>query len=148
MGAFLVFVSQRRGDAFLRSGVLFASDSGAAKNRQIQNLYNNGMLPVCRFFEAIHIDLANKILLLETDFFDQIHTTPSGSDKIAVFRLINFKRLSAINCYIGRRTRILVPPSVESSMINSPPWARITSRAIVNPSPLPAVSGLRALSSR
>jgi hypothetical protein len=85
MGALLVFVSQRRGDAFLRSGVLFVSDSGVAKNRQIQNLYNNGMLPVCRSFEAIRIDLANKILLLETDFFDRIHTTPSGSDKIAVF---------------------------------------------------------------
>jgi lysophospholipase L1-like esterase len=33
MGALLVFVSQLRGDAFLRSGVLFASDSGAARNR-------------------------------------------------------------------------------------------------------------------
>jgi hypothetical protein len=85
MGALPVFVSQRRGDGFLRSGFLFASDSEATKNRQIQNLYNNGMLPVCRSFEAIRIDLANKILLLETDFFDRIHTTPSGSDKIAVF---------------------------------------------------------------
>ena len=49
-----------------------------------------GALPV---FQGICIDLANKILLLETDFFDRIHTTPSGSDKIAVF---SFDKLQAV----------------------------------------------------
>ena len=83
MGALPVFVSQRRGDAFIRSGVLFSTDREATKSRQIQTLYNHEMLRVCRSLKAICIDLANKILLLETDFFDRIHTPPGRSDKIA-----------------------------------------------------------------
>jgi lysophospholipase L1-like esterase len=85
MGALPVFVSQRRGDAFQRNGDLFATDSKAVKERQIQNLYNHEMLRVCRSLKAICIDLAGQINLLEPDFFDRIHTTPIGSEKIAVF---------------------------------------------------------------
>jgi hypothetical protein len=86
MGALPIFVSQRRGDAFQRNGGgLFAIDSEAAKDHQIQNLYNHEMLRVCRSLKANCIDLAGQINLSETDFFDWIHTTPSGSDKIAVF---------------------------------------------------------------
>ena len=85
MGALPVFVSQRRGDAFIRSGVLFSTDREATKSRQIQTLYNHEMLRVCRSLKAICIDLAKQIVLSEADFFDRVHTTPSGSDKIAEF---------------------------------------------------------------
>jgi len=103
MGALPVFVSQRRGDAFLHSGALFAIDSEAAKSRQIQSLYNKEMLRVCRSLKAICMDLANKILMSEADFFDRIHTTPSGSDKIAGFL---FGRLQEIirNQLLYRKT--------------------------------------------
>jgi lysophospholipase L1-like esterase len=93
IGALPIFVSQRRGDAFQRNGGLFATDGEAAKNRQIQNLYNHEMLRVCRSLKAICIDLASQIILSETDFFDRIHTTPSGSDKIAGFLFDRLQRV-------------------------------------------------------
>ena len=51
------------------------------------------MLRVCRSLKAICVDLADKNLLSEADFFDRIHTTTSGSDKIAVFL---FDRLQGV----------------------------------------------------
>ena len=84
-GALPVFISQRRGDAFLRGDALFASDREALRFRQVQNLYNQELLRICRLSKAVCIDLASKIELSEVDFFDRIHTTPAGSDKIAAF---------------------------------------------------------------
>ncbi|NKB19531.1 MAG: hypothetical protein GKS01_03200 [Alphaproteobacteria bacterium] len=93
MDALPVFISQRRGDAFFRNGVLFASSSDAAKNHQIQKLYNQEMLRTCQAVKAICIDLANQINLSEADFFDRIHTTPDGSDKIAAFLFEKLQRI-------------------------------------------------------
>ena len=47
----------------------------------------------------------------------------------------------------GSRSRARTPPSGACSSRRSPPWPRITSRAMVRPSPVPPTSRLRALSS-
>lgn len=147
-GALPIFISQLRGDASLRGGVMYATGGKTVKDFHALNLYNRKLLGTCQTLKAVCVDLAGGIKLSEVDFFDRLHTTPSGSARLQSFCSQVSKASCKSNYYMGRRSRILAPPSGESSIVRSPPWARITSRAIVSPSPLPAVSGLRALSSR
>ncbi len=91
MGAFPIFISQRRGDAVLRGEVMYATGGKAVKDFQIQKLYNQKLLHTCRVAKTVCIDLAGKIKLSEVDFFDGLHTTPSRSAKIAEFLFANLK---------------------------------------------------------
>ncbi len=48
-------------------------------------IINNYTLKYCRLNRVICIDLAHKINLNKSDFYDGIHTNPNGSDKVAKF---------------------------------------------------------------
>ncbi len=85
IGARPIFVTQRRGDAFVRNGRVMATDQSALVARAVQGYFNETTMRVCREEKAICIDLAGAIDLAAEDFSDAIHTNPWGSAKIGRF---------------------------------------------------------------
>ena len=62
--------------------------NGAVNNTDIRDYatlfeHNKTAMSVCKKLDGICIDLAQKINFVSTDYYDGIHTTPSGSAKIA-----------------------------------------------------------------
>jgi lysophospholipase L1-like esterase len=84
-GARPIFVTQRRGDAFVNNGNVMATGSAALIARKVQEYFNETTMRVCREEKAICIDLASEIDLAAEDFSDAIHTNPWGSAKIGRF---------------------------------------------------------------
>jgi lysophospholipase L1-like esterase len=85
LGARPIFVTQRRGDAFIRDGRAFATKPRALADRAVLNFFNATTMRVCREENAICIDLAREIELVPEDFTDPIHTNASGSRKIGEY---------------------------------------------------------------
>lgn len=81
-GARPVFITQRRGDAFVIDGRMMATGPAAVNARAEQGFFNDVTLAVCRETGSICIDLASEIDLAPSDFVDSIHTNPNGSRKI------------------------------------------------------------------
>ncbi len=94
-GATPILVTQRRGDAHSRNGILFARSAEAAKVHELQRLFNQEMLSACRSKGAVCVDLASEINLTYQDFFDSMHTNPAGSEKIAEYLFSVLKPLTA-----------------------------------------------------
>ncbi len=92
-GARPIFITQRRGDAFIIEGRTFATNSGALVNRVIQNLFNSTTMRVCHEVGAICIDLANEIDFEPEDFWDPFHTNSLGSRKIGKFLYRKLKNI-------------------------------------------------------
>lgn len=84
-GARPVFVTQRRGDAFLIRGRWHAATPRALKDYAVQNFFNQTTLEICREVGAVCIDLARDIDLAPGDFYDPVHVDPVGSRKIGEF---------------------------------------------------------------
>jgi hypothetical protein len=61
------------------------ADSNAARIYREMQGYNAELLAFCREVDAICIDLAGELVFDLQDFYDAIHTTPSGSRKIGEF---------------------------------------------------------------
>ena len=91
MGAEPIFVTQRRGDAKIIDGVMqrlvprhIKTGPGDA-DVQTLSLFNAMTLGHCTRAGIACIDLEGNLEMSEEDFYDGIHTTPSGSKKIADF---------------------------------------------------------------
>lgn len=82
LGARPVFITQRRGDAFVVDGRMMAAGPTAVNARAVQDFFNQVTLAVCRETGSTCIDLASEIDLAPGDFVDAVHTNPSGSRKI------------------------------------------------------------------
>jgi len=82
LGARPVFITQRRGDAFVVDGRMMATGPAAVDARAVQGFFNETTMTVCRETGSICIDLASEIDLAPADFVDAIHTNPAGSRKI------------------------------------------------------------------
>ncbi|MEM7121863.1 MAG: GDSL-type esterase/lipase family protein [Pseudomonadota bacterium] len=59
--------------------------SGAGSIFQEMRAYNDVLLAFCRDVGAICIDLAGELVFDTQDFYDAIHTTPSGSRRIGTY---------------------------------------------------------------
>ena len=92
-GAKPIFVTQTRGDFRLQKPHLstWVSDNEGKPsnttnfNFQKLEFFNEVTLSVCKTSRMLCIDLAKKIKFSDGDFYDSIHTTPTGSMKIAKF---------------------------------------------------------------
>jgi hypothetical protein len=67
------------------SGLEVVADSNAARVYREMQGYNAELLAFCREVDTICIDLAGELAFDIQDFYDAIHTTPSGSRKIGEF---------------------------------------------------------------
>ncbi len=92
-GATPIFVTQTRGDFRFYKARLFSwipSNQDNPHNITSFNfhklkLFNQVTLSVCRAIQISCINLGEEIKFTDGDFYDSIHTTPSGSYKIATF---------------------------------------------------------------
>ena len=92
-GATPIFVTQTRGDFRRHSDGLLSwipdnqenPTNITSFNFQKLQLFNQVTLSVCRNIQIPCIDLGEEIKFSDGDFYDSIHTTPSGSYKIATF---------------------------------------------------------------
>jgi hypothetical protein len=86
MGAEPVFITQRRGDAMVIDGRLqglAATDglNGLDEHRGLAQ-FNAATLRVCGELKITCADLAHDIRFEPEDFYDRIHYTPKGAEKI------------------------------------------------------------------
>jgi hypothetical protein len=91
MGAEPIFVTQRRGDAKVVDGVLHRlvprGNPTAPGDRDLQmlSLFNTMTLAHCARSAVACVDIESNLAMDAEDFYDGIHTTPSGSKKIGDF---------------------------------------------------------------
>jgi lysophospholipase L1-like esterase len=84
-----IFITQPRGDFRMIDGVLHAlSLHGETKpptdrGLRVQELFNDVTRASCETLAIRCVDLARDIKTADEDFYDPIHTTPAGSQKIA-----------------------------------------------------------------
>lgn len=90
-GGIPIVVTQKTGRHRLVNGKLMGiADVGVLDGKTINgidyfnvlNLYNKRAIEVCRETRCIPIDLAAELVFDEDDFYDFMHTTPKGSEKI------------------------------------------------------------------
>lgn len=88
-----IFITQQRGDYDIVGGQMLRlvavrdsaiPDRASDQDVAILHLFNETTLAVCRTFDLDCVDLASQIDFNDGDFYDAIHTAPSGSRKIAV----------------------------------------------------------------
>lgn len=86
IGAKPIFVSHTSGLIKEINGAYYAvKDSGADAVSLRLKPYNSATMAFCRSVQGICIDLAATLKLGTGDFYDVMHTTPSGSRKIGEF---------------------------------------------------------------
>lgn len=89
-GAEPIFVTQARGDYKRIDGRLFVlREEGTgppeAMSHKVLELYNLVTLEVCSKLEMVCVDLGSDLAFEDGDFYDYVHTTPSGSRRIGDF---------------------------------------------------------------
>ena len=90
MGAQPILVTQKSGNHKTVDGASYAL-RGTVPPKSIDAqaktlaLFNEVILATCRKLSLVCVDLAAQIEFADGDFYDAIHTTPSGSAKIADF---------------------------------------------------------------
>ncbi|MCA1910119.1 MAG: GDSL-type esterase/lipase family protein [Magnetospirillum sp.] len=86
MGAVPVFVTQPRGDYKISGGKLLGmvTDNGPNGIDQYNALapYNAATRQVCRENGLLCLDLAKELTFADGDFYDYLHNTPQGAEKI------------------------------------------------------------------
>ena len=101
MGAEPIYITQPRGDYRFFKGELetlvqenqVTDDFVPSDASLVQmSLFNEVTLAFCRERELYCIDLAGNIDLNSSDFYDAVHTLPSGSTKIADYIFTHFRR--------------------------------------------------------
>ena len=99
MGAEPIYVTQRRGDYRFVNGeleTLVQEDQvteefvPSDESLVLMSLFNEATLAFCRERKLYCIDLAENIDLNSSDFYDAVHTLPSGSAKIADYIFTHF----------------------------------------------------------
>ena len=96
MGAQPIFVTQRGGDHKTVDGVNYAQrgtvpPSSIDTQAKTLALFNEATLSTCQKLSLVCADLGDRIEFADGDFYDAIHTTPSGSAKIADFLYTELK---------------------------------------------------------
>lgn len=81
-GARPIFVTQRRGDIFDIGGRMLVSYPDSYIEREKLLRFNARTMEVCRAVGGICVDLGAELHLEPGDFYDRLHTLPSGSRKI------------------------------------------------------------------
>ena len=81
-GARPIFVTQLRGDVFDIGGRTLVSYSDSYNEREKLLLFNAKTMEVCRAVGGICVDLGAELHLKPNEFYDRLHTLPSGSRKI------------------------------------------------------------------
>lgn len=93
-GAKPIFITQRRGDSKQINGVehVLMHPNWVKNSREISDraekilkILNETTVATCERLSLVCVDLASKIAFEDNDFYDLIHTTPSGSMRIAEF---------------------------------------------------------------
>jgi lysophospholipase L1-like esterase len=88
-GAEPVFVTQRRGDSFVKDHKLFgvAAPSGmnGVDHWRLLDAFNDVTVEVCEAERIKCIDLARHVAFEIGDFYDVVHTTPQGAEKVGRF---------------------------------------------------------------
>jgi len=86
LGAVPVFATQPRGDHRIRDGRVLipkiVEPEATLENYVAITLFNRRLMAACRALDAVCIDVAGEIAFGDGDFYDRIHTTPKGSEKI------------------------------------------------------------------
>lgn len=86
MGATPIFITQTHGYAKLLDSEIYEIAGSRAGRRYAElRLFDRIVLDHCRQQREPCIDLDSEISLQPADFYDSIHTTPSGSRKIGEF---------------------------------------------------------------
>ena len=93
-GATPIFITQPRGDfrsrgnqleILLQNSSAFRAEPLNDRSLVIMNLFNQATLFVCQELNLTCVDLASNLKFGDADFYDGIHTMPSGSTRIASF---------------------------------------------------------------
>ena len=93
-GAMPIYVTQRRGDYRFQDGQLqkmIQNDSASSETETSDlgmlqmSLFNEATLSICQELKITCIDVGADIELEPIDFYDSLHTMPSGSAKLAEF---------------------------------------------------------------
>ena len=101
LGAEPIYVTQRRGDYRFVNGELETlvqehqvTDEFVPSDKNLvqMSLFNEVTLAFCRERKLYCIDLAENIDLNSGDFYDAVHTLPSGSTKISNYIFTHFRR--------------------------------------------------------
>ena len=101
LGAEPIYVTQRRGDYRFVNGELETlvqenqvTDEFVPSDKNLvqMSLFNEVTLAFCRERKLYCIDLAENIDLNSRDFYDAVHTLPSGSTKISNYIFTHFRR--------------------------------------------------------
>ncbi len=90
MAAEPVFITQKRGEYKVMQGQLFVRAEKSQKPSSAQAMWNmqsinRATLEICAKMKLTCVDLAREISFQDGDFYDQIHTSPSGSRRIGEF---------------------------------------------------------------
>ena len=86
-----ILVTQQRGDMKIdKSGKVWGMRAPKMQRNGIDealalNQINAATLETCRVLEITCFDLATEIVLNPTDFYDRVHTKPSGAKKIGLY---------------------------------------------------------------
>ena len=109
-GAEAIVVTQARSNWRREGGkVLFAHPPDERPNTGAYAetmLFNRAAMAACREASAICVDLGSEIEFKPGDFYDHVHTTPQGSDRIAEFL---FERLKDQVHYLPAARRAAIP---------------------------------------
>jgi hypothetical protein len=89
LGARPVFVTQWRGDVRVRDGKLegLAADHGlnALDEARLLAAFNKTLLDVCARRHIACFDLASDVTFANGDFYDLLHNTPQGAEKVGTY---------------------------------------------------------------
>ena len=90
MGARPIFVTQRRGDYKILEGVPYVRTNAGAPvlgdgEARTLGWFDEVTLDTCAKLRLVCVDLGSRLEFADGDFYDGIHTTPSGSARIAAF---------------------------------------------------------------
>lgn len=94
LGAKAIITTQNRADYHMRNGRPLGSvDQNGTVTLGLygmQTLFNQRAMKACQDMQAICLDAGSDLELSEEDFYDSIHNTPSGANKLAQYL---FKKL-------------------------------------------------------
>lgn len=94
-GAVPIFVTQARPSYRIRDGRVYGKPKGdgtvALPHYALLAAHNRTTMEVCREVKAVCIDLAGELFFEDGDHYDEVHTTPRGSAKIARYLFAKLK---------------------------------------------------------
>jgi hypothetical protein len=95
LGATPIFVTQTRGAARLVDGKVRGVSIDAVRAWYVLDLFNRETLAACRDTRSVCVDLAAELEFDNRDFYDHVHTTPTGSRRIGDYLFAKLRSVVA-----------------------------------------------------